>query len=364
MRFGGGASVLLDLLASALDDERVARILVLCSPRSTRKFQLPVSPKIAEIECGIATYSRLYRWWWLDYRLGAALKALDAHVFVSLCGAGRSGHHTPQITMIQQSLPFSSEAMAFLSTKERIRVRLIGQAMKRACEVSRLVLVQTRTMKDAVKSAFQLPDSRIEIVHPAAPELDAPREESAALASMRECPKGRRLLYVGNASRYKNLNVAINAMQVLRAKYPELTIFATLNPGDPTPYPGTVVPIGYLSRSALTEAYRLADALIMPSVQETVGLPLLEAMTAGLPVIVADRPYAREVCEEAALFFDPADHQQLACAIAMALDDPKLREDLVSKGLAIARRRREIGANRRILDLAVALAKTPHTLSS
>ena len=63
--------------------------------------------------------------------------------------------------------------------------------------------------------------------------------------------------------------------------------------------------IGVLSREACLAAYEEVDALFFPSLLESYGLPLVEAMELGLPVVCADRPYARWLCEDQAIYFDP-----------------------------------------------------------
>jgi glycosyltransferase involved in cell wall biosynthesis len=104
--------------------------------------------------------------------------------------------------------------------------------------------------------------------------------------------------------------------------------------------------------AVLTEAYTLADLLIMPSLQETVGLPMLEAMNAGTPVLAADRPYAREICQDAASFFDPTDAGDLAFRIEALLADVSLRQALSRKGRDITLKRRTLEPYRKLLNVA------------
>jgi len=112
-----------------------------------------------------------------------------------------------------------------------------------------------------------------------------------------------------------------------------------------------VVGLGYLQGAELRQAYELADALVMPSLVETVGLPMLEAMNVGIPVIAADRPYAHDVCEDAAVFFDPLDASALAHRITRVLCDEDLRRDLVCRGRDIIRKRRAARPYERMVDI-------------
>ncbi len=145
--------------------------------------------------------------------------------------------------------------------------------------------------------------------------------------------RGRRLLYVGNQSRYKNVMLIAQAVE-LPARLPGLSIFLTLPADHPFSRQQGFTGLGYLTGPELSEAYSRADALVLPSFQETVALPLLEAMSAGTPIIAADRPYAREMCGTAALFFDPWSPSSLASCIELVLTDPVLRTRMVTEGSA------------------------------
>ena len=63
--------------------------------------------------------------------------------------------------------------------------------------------------------------------------------------------------------------------------------------------------MGRLTPSACLQAYQESDALFFPSLLESYGLPLVEAMTQGLPIVCSDLPYARWLCEDQAIYFDP-----------------------------------------------------------
>ncbi len=84
----------------------------------------------------------------------------------------------------------------------------------------------------------------------------------------------------------------------------------------------------YINRSELWEVYRQADVFVYPSMYEGFGLPVLEAMSLGLPLIVADNTSLREIAEDAALLFDAADHHALSMLMAQSIipsENQKLR---------------------------------------
>lgn len=81
-------------------------------------------------------------------------------------------------------------------------------------------------------------------------------------------------------------------------------------------WPDMLMPIGLQGPEGMREQYHGTDALLFPSLDESYGLPLVEAMTIGVPILVADRPYARSLCGDTAIYFDPADSANLGRAIA------------------------------------------------
>jgi glycosyltransferase involved in cell wall biosynthesis len=83
--------------------------------------------------------------------------------------------------------------------------------------------------------------------------------------------------------------------------------------------------------------YRLADVFVFPSLYEGFGLPPLEAMASGTPVVTSNVSSLPEVAGDAALLVDPRDPDAIAGAVRMVLTDRTLREDLRRRGLARAR---------------------------
>jgi glycosyltransferase involved in cell wall biosynthesis len=94
---------------------------------------------------------------------------------------------------------------------------------------------------------------------------------------------------------------------------------------------------GWIGREALPSFYRLADALLLPSLYESFGLPLLEAMASGCPVVTSDRYGTKEVAGHAAVLVDPEDIDGIAHGIRQVATDDSLRKSLIEKGRRRAR---------------------------
>ncbi len=89
---------------------------------------------------------------------------------------------------------------------------------------------------------------------------------------------------------------------------------------------------GWIEQDELAGVYALAEALLLPSLFESCGLPVLEAMAAGCPVVTADRYGTKELAERAAVLVDPESVESIADGIRQVLDDRELRGRLVVAG--------------------------------
>lgn len=94
--------------------------------------------------------------------------------------------------------------------------------------------------------------------------------------------------------------------------------------------------LGYVTDAQLTFLYSKAQALVFPSFIEGFGMPVLEAMHIGLPVITSNRGALAEVAGDAALLVDPARPEDIAAAMSRIADEPQSREELKEKGIARA----------------------------
>lgn len=340
IKHSGGATVLLDFLAAAVSDDRLSKITVFCSPRGARNFDLPQSDKIMEIQLPIVERSYLYQALWFEVLLGRYCKRIATDVLFCAGGVGSAQPPIPHVTFIQQSLPFSREALARLGTFLRCRVTVLRLMMKRSSRSSRRVFVQTPTMRECVSRDFDIEKEHIEVFIPSPRSLPDHNDMNPLLDRMRATPADARLLYVGNEVPYKNLEMATIAMREARKSVPEARLFLTSSPKHSLCRVEGVTGVGYLGASGLRQAYELATLLIMPSLVETCALPISEAMSVGTPVLAADRPYAHDMCEDAAEFFDPLSAPDFTNKVISLLADERRREELAACGLALVKKRR------------------------
>jgi len=156
------------------------------------------------------------------------------------------------------------------------------------------------------------------------------------------------ILYVGSIEPRKNLVRLLEAYALLRDWSEEwgLVIVGARNFWKSTPVAEKVKQLkledcvhftGYVPDKDLPVLYSAADLFVFPSLYEGFGLPVLEAMACGTPVVTSNSTSLPEVAGEAALLVDPYDVEAIAEAMMRVLSDPELAADLRQRGLARAK---------------------------
>lgn len=334
----GVATVLLDTISAALRNPHVSTLTVLCSPRSARSFDLLPSPRLVEVEETIAE-NFLLRLWWHERGLSRRVHEVGADVVLCAHSAGLTGGDIPHATFVQRPIVYSPESRRQVPAKHRYRMPLIRYSMGRSCRSARRIFVQTPVMAEEVVAHFGVSSDLIDIIPPQPRALPVSSHIPPILDRMTHPHQGLRILFVGELFPHKNVGVAIAAVGRLQARFPGARMFVSAPPNRPLADAPHVVKLGFVSDEALRQAFELADVFVMPSLHETVGLPMLEAMSVGTPVLAADRRYAHDVCEDAALYFDPLDPADLARAVSQLATDPQLRATLVQRGHTLVEKR-------------------------
>lgn len=149
------------------------------------------------------------------------------------------------------------------------------------------------------------------------------------------------VLAVSSMSPHKNFQALVEAISLLGDTDYDVFIAGGSNPSifknAELKFPNTVKLLGYVSDDKLQTLYSQAACFIYPSLYEGFGLPPLEAMSNGCPVIVAHAGSLPEVCDDAALYCDPKSPRDIADKIVLMMGDMALRTEFREKGLLRSR---------------------------
>jgi glycosyltransferase involved in cell wall biosynthesis len=206
-----------------------------------------------------------------------------------------------------------------------------------------IIAISHATQRDLI-AAYDVPPEKITVIHEAADPRFRPQPPEAveAVRTRYGLPE-RYLLSVGTIEPRKNLTRLLEAFEALHAEgltdalvvvggrgwlYDDF--FARL---ERSPAREAVLFPGYVPDADLPPIYAGAQALAFPSLYEGFGLPVLEAMACGAPVVCSNTSSLPEVAGDAALLFDPHDVTAITQALHRLLSDDTLHADLQQRGL-------------------------------
>jgi glycosyltransferase involved in cell wall biosynthesis len=222
----------------------------------------------------------------------------------------------------------------------------IALAARRA---TRVLTVSESSKRDILRFVDTDPD-KIDVIYNAFDERFGvePREEDVVRVRERYQLHDEFVLYAGNVKPHKNLERLIEAFDRVRKRGldrlklvmigDEISKYAALRRAVHRHQLHKYVRfLGYLPEETLAVMYRLAGVFVFPSLYEGFGLPPLEAMASGTPVVTSNVSSLPEVAAGAAVLVDPYDPDAIADGIERVLTDERLRRSLRTNGLARAR---------------------------
>ena len=221
----------------------------------------------------------------------------------------------------------------------------IAMAAKRA---TRIMTVSETSKRDIIKFFGTAPE-KIDVIYNAYDERfgDAPGAEEISRVRERYQLHQDFILYAGNVKPHKNLERLIEAFHLVRERGLDHVKLVMIG-DDISKYAALrravhkhqlhkyVRFLGYLPEGTLAAMYRLAGVFVFPSLYEGFGLPPLEAMASGTPVVTSNVSSLPEVAGDAAVLVDPYDPEAIADGIVRVLTDSTLAAQLRVKGLARA----------------------------
>ncbi len=222
---------------------------------------------------------------------------------------------------------------------------IVKRAMMKAAAV---ITVSEHSKSDIIKW-IGIPEKKIHVTYNGIEERFKP---SLDKTSPDEIKKGygipdRYILFVGNQKPHKNSIGTLKAfkMAVEKERLPHYLILVGIkkdiiedkNNGIGDEFNNRIICIDNLTDDDLIKLYQSADLFLLPSLYEGFGLPMLEAMACGVPVITSNRTSIPEVVGNAAVMVNPENIDEIANAVCRVLQDENLKMDLVKKGLERAK---------------------------
>ena len=209
--------------------------------------------------------------------------------------------------------------------------------LKRAIKKSQNIIVDSQNTKNDLANILRAPREKISVVYLGVDESYQPDSRPGQI-------KRPYLLFVSQWRPHKGIQNLVKSFEILdkRFKIHDLKLVITGKPNPKFPEieervnssalrPRIITP-GFVEEKDMTSLYANAAAFVFPSIYEGFGLNPLEAMACGTPVATSNVSCIPEVCDKAALYFDPDDPEDIALKTHTLLTNDKLRQKLITRG--------------------------------
>lgn len=353
-KLGGAATYIRNLAASLAELAQPDDSFTFVVPHGRRDEMPDDSAAIHVLGSDAAAGSYAARIWWEQVGLRRLLAKERPDVLFSSANFAMLGCPCPQMLLVRIPIYFDGNYLAHVlpakSVAFRAETALRRWLVCRSVRAADCLMTPTAAMRDDLAHFAPLGNGRAFVNPYGAPRarlLNGTRKVPSSDASLApEAERPPRLLWVSHYADHKNLATLLRATEILRRESP-LELWLTLNPalqtGQHTALQAeerellkrlgdTVRFLGVQSYDATWALYLQADVFVFPSLCESFGHPLVEAMGSGLPVVASDIAVHREICGDAAQYFGVLDAPACANVLRPLLRDASVRQAMAARG--------------------------------
>jgi glycosyltransferase involved in cell wall biosynthesis len=358
-KMGGAVNYLTSLLRYLPPPESWNQFFVFLPSDTARTLQaVPENIRLCPLpDRNIGGWRRV---WWEQVTLRRFLVREKVDVLFSTANFAMFRCPVRQLLLLRNALYFSKIYREMFLPKHSLRTwvtfRLRRWLVCRSARSADVVMTPTQTMLDELREYIEVAPGKALVNPYGVTESFEPAGKDASGSVSRQEGSPVRLLYVSLYAEHKNLTTLLKALPLLnRNGGRKFLLETTVNPAwegarwtlsyqddlslarrqDIAPWARFVGPLGRHEARAL---YRSADIFVFPSLTESFGHPLAEAMVHGLPIVASDTPVNREICGHAAVYFSPLSPEDLAAQLTDLVLDGALRKRLSAQGLHRAHR--------------------------
>ncbi|MBW8000405.1 MAG: glycosyltransferase family 4 protein [Planctomycetes bacterium] len=344
-RTGGGLSMTLNLLRAMNDIAQDEQFLLIYSSGYGYE-NIKLSPG-SESFFYKGSHSPPARYLFEKFKLPRLIKNYNPDAIFSASNVGLPSISVPQAVLIgQPHLLYDKKHYPQIHLRLQLRIEALKIQTRKFLPSTDIIYAQIPVVKRRFAERYNYPENQIKVLPLPTPAEIKPVEGIEAPALFDKSADNFYILMMTRYMAHRNPGILIPLCKryadQLRDK--KIKFITTVEREDDIlvdkflknisryHLEDIITNVGSLSRQEVVQYFSHSQAFWMPTTMETLGLPFLESMTMGVPILAPDLDFARYVCGEAALFYDPWDIDSMFNSVISIRTEESLRQKLIAKG--------------------------------
>lgn len=287
----------------------------------------------------------LDRWYFDSRTLPNKIRQFRPNVVLGLGNLGVRSIQCPQAILVHNPyLFYDKKSYGNLSLMSKMFVFSLKREFDKHLRAADLVFTQTQTIEKRLRGIWGYQGKTVITPNVISDFLDFDPARAAMPSLLEGHTDKFKMFYLTRYYPHKGLEMLVEVVDRFQDELADVVTVLTI---DPDQHPNArrllqfiknkglcdrIINVGPLRPDQLSDYYLSCDCLVMPTRLESFSGTYLESMHFGLPILTSDLDFAHEVCDEAALYFDPWDPASIKDAILRLKNDPGLKGDLVRNG--------------------------------
>jgi len=279
------------------------------------------------------------------FSLPKMIRAFNTDIVLALGNLGVSNCACKQAVLIHQpQVMYSAKYFGNISFRDRLRIWAVKRRIKKCLDSTDIVFCQTPVAQKRFAKSLSYPVEKIKILPNAVSQFAIAAPRTQKNNSLFQDNSKFNLFFLTRYMPHKNLEMLIELFRLHINELKDIRCIVTIEKKQHKnakkfldnikkyKLQDNIINVGKLLQEELAEYFLNCDAFLFPTLLESFSGTYLEAMHFGLPILTSDLDFARYVCDDAALYFDPWDSKDIANKILFLKNNPDLRRDLTNKG--------------------------------
>jgi len=344
---GGGRTDAINLLATMPSQAPNDHFLAVV-PFGSGYEEVPLSDNCVIYPVRRRRFNNFFRILFDNFAMPKICRDFSADVLFTMCNNGPIRVPCRHVVMLRRP-QFAYNRVELLAARIKVSptLRILRWLYQISIKGADALIFQTATMRDRVEGSYSFSAPSFLVGKTvSAPIATSTNDEynSQQISRVERARAGLSFLYLTKYYPHKNIEGACEAVGVARDRGLDVSLTITLassegqacsrlidriNAGE---FGDAVINVGPVDLANIASLYSQTDAVLAPTLLESYSATFLEAMKYQKPILTSDRDFSREICGDAAMYFEPLSLEAIVGAIQMLHDDPSLRKTLIQSG--------------------------------